>query len=291
MRLVLLTSLTMVAFAANSVLNRMALAGGSIDATSFAALRLASGAVALAVLCHVLRGAIALRGPGRVTGVLSLLVYLYGFSTAYDALDAGMGALILFGVVQITMFAGGLIAAEPTPPRRWTGAAVAFAGLAWLLWPGSGPDVSARHGLLMSLAGLGWGVYSLVGRNNGDPLQATAANFILATPPGIALAFLLPAGPAGMHASGEGILWAVISGVVMSGMGYALWYRVLPGLPSSVAAVAQLTVPVIATAGGILFLSETLTLPFVIASGVVLGGVAIAVLPLGRCLTRFSSGS
>ena len=278
MRLFLLTALTMTAFAANSVLNRMALAGGSIDAASFGSIRLIAGAVMLAGLCLVLRGGVRLGGTGRVMGVLALLVYMYGFSAAYTALDAGLGALILFGVVQITMFAGGLLAGEATPPRRWIGAALAFAGLAWLLWPGAGPQISVPHGLSMALAGVGWGLYSLTGRREPDALQATAANFILAAPLGVIVGLTLPAGAGGTHAGPEGIALAILAGAVTSGLGYALWYRVLPGLDSAVAAVAQLTVPVIAVAGGMVFLGESLGLQTVLASALVLGGVAISVL-------------
>jgi len=280
MRLFLLTCLTMTAFAANSVLNRMALAGGSIDAASFGSIRLIAGAVMLAGLCLVLRGGVRLGGTGRVMGVLALLVYMYGFSAAYTALDAGLGALILFGVVQITMFAGGLLAGEATPPRRWIGAALAFAGLAWLLWPGTGPQISVPHGLSMALAGVGWGLYSLTGRREPDALQATAANFILAAPLGVIVGLTLPAGAGGTHAGPEGIALAILAGAVTSGLGYALWYRVLPGLDSAVAAVAQLTVPVIAVAGGMIFLGESLGLQTVLASALVLGGVAISVLRL-----------
>jgi len=278
MRLFLLTCLTMTAFAANSVLNRMALAGGSIDAASFGSIRLIAGAVMLAGLCLVLRGGVRLGGTGRVMGVLALLVYMYGFSAAYTALDAGLGALILFGVVQITMFAGGLLAGEATPPRRWIGAALAFAGLAWLLWPGTGPQISVPHGLSMALAGVGWGLYSLTGRREPDALQATAANFILAAPLGVIVGLTLPAGAGGTHAGPEGIALAILAGAVTSGLGYALWYRVLPELDSAVAAVAQLTVPVIAVAGGMVFLGESLGLQTVLASALVLGGVAISVL-------------
>ncbi|SLN65926.1 EamA-like transporter family protein [Roseovarius litorisediminis] len=277
MRLFLLTALTMIAFAANSVLNRMALAGGGIDAISFGVIRLLAGALALAVLCLVLRGRLHLGGPGRLAGVVSLLVYLYGFSTAYRGLDAGLGALILFGVVQITMFAGGLIKAEPMPLRRWIGAALAFAGLVWLLWPGAGPKVSVMHGLLMALAGVGWGVYSLAGRLSRDGLMGTAANFILATPVGLLVGLMLPAGPTGVMIGAQGVVLAILSGAVTSGMGYALWYSVLPRLASSVAAVSQLTVPVIAMAGGMVFLGEALTWQFALASTLVLGGVAISV--------------
>lgn len=280
MRLFLLTALTMIAFAANSVLNRMALAGGSIDATSFGTIRLIAGAVMLAAICLFLRGGLHLKGPGRVAGVLALLVYMYAFSTAYTVLDAGLGALILFGVVQITMFAGGLVAREAMPARRWIGATLAFAGLAWLLWPGAGPQISVPHGLMMAAAGVGWGIYSLTGRLNTDALQATAANFILAAPLGLIIGFALPLGPQGTLLGTDGIILAIVSGAVTSGLGYALWYRVLPGLASSVAAVAQLTVPVIAMAGGMVFLGESLSLQFILASVLVLGGVAISVLPI-----------
>ncbi|MAU52722.1 MAG: EamA family transporter [Roseovarius sp.] len=278
MRLFLLTALTMIAFAANSVLNRMALAGGGIDAMSFGTIRLIAGAVMLGALSLALRGGVRLGGKGRIAGVAALLLYIYGFSTAYTVLDAGLGALILFGVVQITMFAGGLIAREAVPPRRALGAALAFAGLVWLLWPGAGPQVSLVHGLMMAAAGLGWGIYSLAGRRSTDALQGTAANFLLAAPAGLALGLALPS--EGVRLGAEGIALAVLSGAVTSGLGYALWYRILPDLPSSSAAVAQLTVPVIAMLGGVLLLGETLGLPLIGASLVVLGGVALSVVPL-----------
>ncbi|SLN28482.1 EamA-like transporter family protein [Roseovarius albus] len=277
MRLFLLTALTMLAFAANSVLNRMALAEDAIDAVSFGAVRLLAGAVMLAILCFALRDGLALRGPGRALGVVSLLLYIFGFSLAYDSLDAGLGALVLFGVVQITMFAGALVLRELVPPRRWLGAGLAFAGLAWLLWPGSGAEISPMHGGLMALAGFGWGLYSLNGRRGGDALQATAANFIWATPVGVVL-MLVTQGTQGIaDASNSGIWLAVLSGAVTSGMGYALWYSVLPKLPAAVAAVAQLTVPVIAMAGGMVLLSEALTWQFVVAAVLVLGGVVVSV--------------
>ncbi|MEI4231803.1 DMT family transporter [Roseovarius sp. D22-M7] len=290
MRVFLLTALTMIAFAANSVLNRMALAGGGIDAASFGSIRLIAGAVMLGVLCALLRGGLTLGGRGRVAGVLALLVYIYGFSAAYTVLDAGLGALILFGVVQITMFAGSLVAREAVPPRRWIGAALAFAGLVWLLWPGAGPRISVVHGLLMAAAGVGWGVYSLAGRRSTDALRGTAANFILAAPLGVLIGLALPTGAAGTVIGAQGVALAILSGAVTSGLGYALWYNVLPRLASSVAAVAQLTVPVIAMAGGMIFLGESLSLQFVAASVLVLGGVAISVLPLQGLISR-SSGS
>ena len=284
MRLLLLTALTMTAFAANSVLNRMALADGLADAGSFATLRLIAGALMLAALVWWRgrgwsrggRGARAMAGA-----VAALLLYLYAFSAAYARLDAGLGALILFGVVQVTMFAAGLLRAEPTPPRRWIGAALAFAGLAWLLWPAGGPQVSPVHGAAMAAAGLGWGLYSLAGHGATDALGATAANFVLAVPAGLAAwAGLMIADVVPMPSMvPAGAALAVLSGAVMSGLGYALWYTVLPRLPRAVAAVVQLTVPVIAMTGGAVLLAERPGLPALLAAALVLGGVGVSVLP------------
>jgi drug/metabolite transporter (DMT)-like permease len=281
MPLFLLTALTMLAFAANSVLTRVALVDGGIDAASFGVIRLLSGAVALAVLCLVTRGHLRLGGVGRVTGVLALLVYMYGFTAAYKSLDSGLGALILFGMVQITMFAGAVMTQEAISPRRWVGAGLAMAGLAWLLWPVGAAQVSLLHGGLMAVAGIAWGIYSLSGRGAVDALQSTAANFVWAAPVG-ALALIVPATQGALAADTSGIALAVVAGAVTSGMGYALWYTVLPQLMASSAAVAQLTVPVIAMAGGMALLGEALTLRFTLASVLVLGGVAIAVVPRVR---------
>ena len=287
MRLVLLTALVMIAFAANSVLNRMALVGREIDPQIFALWRLGSGAIALSVLVLLRDRRLSLAGPKRITGSLSLLLYMVAFSIAYVSLDAGVGALILFGGVQVTMFAGAVLAREAIPARRWLGAAVAFGGLAWLLWPTGTMALSPIHAVAMVLAALGWGIYSLAGRVSGEPLRATAANFLIATPICFAVMALLPVSPDAVPPTQWGLTLAVISGVVTSACGYALWYLVLPQLEASMAAVAQLTVPVIAMAGGMVFLGESLTLTFVVASVLVLGGVALS-LPQR---TRGSSGS
>ena len=275
MRLILLTALTMAAFAANSVLNRMAVAQGGIDPQSFALIRLAAGAAVLASLLALRRGAggdaIWPGWQGRSWGVFGLLLYLFAFSAAYTQLAAGTGALILFGAVQITMFAGALLAGDAVALRRWIGAGMAFAGLCLLV----APSVQAG-GLwpmaLMALAGGGWGIYSLVGRGARDALAATAWNFLLALP--IAFALWQVSGPAVIEARGAWL--AVASGAVSSGLGYALWYRLLPQLGAARAAVAQLTVPVIAAAGGLALIGEGLTLHFILAAGVVLAGVAVA---------------
>lgn len=275
MQLFPLTLLTMLAFAANSVLNRAAVGPGLIDPVSFAVLRLCAGAGVLGLLL-VLRRA-AGRGAwagwqGRAAGALSLLVYLFGFSLAYGALDAGTGALILFGMVQITMFAGALVLGEAVPARRWVGAGFAFAGLVYLLAPGSVPSGHPLQAALMAAAGIGWGVYSLSARGARDPLAATGWNFILAVPVALVLWALLPHG----GAETAGIVLAVVSGALTSGLGYALWYRVLPVLGPSRGAVAQLTVPIFAVAGGMAFLGEALTLRFTLAAVLLLGGVGWA---------------
>ncbi len=277
MRLFLLTALTMVAFAANSVLNRLALAGGEAGPASFALIRVATGAIALWLMVRAQGRPLPLVAPGRWTGVGALALYVLGFSFAYVTLDAGVGALILFGGVQITMFAGGLLGGERPPALRWIGAGLAVAGLGWLLWPGAAGAPDPLGAALMAAAALGWGIYSLAGRGAGDPLAATAANFVLVVPPALVLWLLLSDA-----ISPTGAVLATISGVVTSGLGYALWYSVLPSLLPSVAALAQLTVPVIALAGGIAFLGEALTLRFAIASVMVLGGVAIGVLARKR---------
>ncbi|MCB1335367.1 MAG: DMT family transporter [Roseivivax sp.] len=276
MHLFLLTALTMIAFAANSVLNRLALAGGGIDAVGFGAVRLAAGAAVLLLMARVLRGHIALGGPRRAVGVAALLLYIFGFSFAYRSLDAGLGALVLFGTVQITMIAGALICGERPGPLRWLGAALAFAGLVWLLAPAQGGVAAPGPLAAMVAAGVGWGLYSLAGRGAGDALMATAANFALATPMALLLALL--ARPEAVTPSAQGLALAVLSGAVTSGLGYALWYTVLPRLQTSVAAVAQLTVPAIAMAGGMVFLGENMTARFLLASALILGGVAMSAL-------------
>lgn len=281
MRLFILTVLTLIAFAANSILNRVALAGGDIDAVSFGVIRLCAGAAMLAVLVMIRDGRISISGgAGRAVGVASLLIYIFGFSLAYISLDAGLGALILFGLVQITMFAGSLLGGERPAPRRWIGAAVAFGGLVWLLWPGHATAPSLWHAGLMAIAGVAWGVYSLNGRGTSDALGATAANFVLSSLIALLAALLLylsfGAGPLG-DVTYFGIAMAVLAGAVTSGIGYSMWYSVLPQLRGSTAAVTQLTVPTIAIAGGAVLLAEPVSLRLVIAALLVLGGVLLAV--------------
>ena len=274
MRLFLLIFVVMVAFAANSLLNRAALETGLIGPSSFAALRLTSGALCLAMMLHLRSDGFALP-RFQPYGMLSLSLYVLGFSFAYVSLPAGLGALILFGGVQITMFAGSVILREPIPTRRWLGALIAFAGLCWLLWPVPGSAVYPGGAVLMVGAAVGWGLYSLIGRRSVDGLADTAGNFIYAVPLGVAVALILPDA-----ISAYGAFLAVVSGAVTSGLGYALWYSVLPKITAGVAAVAQLSVPVIALLGGALLLGEVISAAALGAAAVVLGGIALSTLPL-----------
>ncbi|MEM0948582.1 MAG: DMT family transporter [Pseudomonadota bacterium] len=274
MRLSALVALVMVAFAANSILNRMALAGDEAGPAAFAAIRLASGAMALVVLARLRGQPMSLLTPRRALTTAALTLYVLGFSFAYVSLDAGIGALILFGGVQVTMFAGALAMGDRPPWVRWLGMAIGLLGLAWLLAPGAGLNLPLAGTALMAAAAVGWGVYSLVGRGAVAPLGETAGSFLCAAP--LALLLWIGSGETqGVTASGWAL--AITSGVVTSGMGYALWYAVLPKLDASVAGLSQLTVPVIAVAAGVLLLGETLTLQAVLAGALVLGGVAFGI--------------
>ncbi|MDO8885130.1 MAG: DMT family transporter [Pseudotabrizicola sp.] len=265
------TALAMLAFAANSVLNRMAVGAGAMDPLAFAAVRVVAGAVMLALLVGLRGGAVWAGWRGRLPGVFGLVVYLVGFSVAYLALGAGVGALILFGAVQVTMFAGAVLSREVVPGRRWLGAGLAFAGLVGLVAPG-GAEVPVAGAVAMACAGFGWGIYSLAGRGATDALGATAWNFVLSVPVVIAVALLVGQ----MQMSVAGLWLAVLSGAVTSGLGYALWYRVVPELGAARAGVAQLTVPMLAALGGALVMGEAVGWRFWAASALILGGVALA---------------
>ncbi len=282
-RVFLLTTLTMIAFAANSLLNRAALVEGEAGAAAFAALRLLSGSVILVILVSARSGLPRLRSGKRVLAAGSLAIYMLGFSFAYVALDAGIGALILFGMVQLTMFGGAILLGERPVMSRWFGAVLALGGLAWLVWPGTSTAPSTGAVVLMIAAGLGWGLYSLVGRGATDPLGETAANFLCATPFAVLVWLVWPDG-----VTARGVVLAIVSGAITSGLGYALWYSILPRLDASAAALAQLTVPVIAVAGGVVLLSEPLTLRLLLASAVILGGVAFGILGQRRIGSKAS---
>ncbi|WP_376874279.1 DMT family transporter [Albirhodobacter sp. R86504] len=280
MRIFLLTALTMVAFAANSVLNRMAVSTAGLDPAYVSLLRLGSGAVVLLILTLMLRGAKALRVAPRIPliGMATLFLYVFGFSIASGLIDAGTGALTLFGSVQITMFAGALVMRERITRLRWIGAVLAFSGLFVLVAPigtqgASVAQLSTAGIAMMVIAGIGWGLYSLNGRRAHDPLALSALNFALATVPAL-IWFVVANAP--QQGEAWGIWPALASGAITSGLGYALWYQILPKLQASIAAVSQLTVPLLAAAGGALVLAETPDPRFWIASALVLGGIGLS---------------
>ena len=274
MRLFLLTTVTMLAFAANSVLNRAALApelgADRLEPWVFAAIRLLSGALCLLLLIGWRDKRFQIP-EFKFWGIASLSIYAVAFSMAYISLPTGIGALILFGVIQLVMFAGALIKKEHLSARKWMGASIAFTGLVWLLWPTQPVGIDPWGAALMLAAGIGWGVYSLLGRASLDALADSAANFFYTGLLAAAVLFLFPA-----QISLYGCVLAVASGAVTSGMGYALWYSVLPHLSTAVAGIAQLSVPVLAAFGGLVFLSEAVTWQFILASAVVLGGIGFA---------------
>ena len=273
LNLFLLTALAMIAFAANSVLGRMGLVETEIGAGSFALIRLISGALVLAAICLIQSKKIS----GSLGGGLSLLVYAGFFSYAYIALPAGIGAIILFAMVQITMLGWGLMRGETLSGLQWTGFFIAVAALIWLVSPGlDAPPLWAAA--MMALAGIGWGAYSLIGRSATDATAATTGNFVIASllvVPLLAGALFISPEPLPPL---DGIGLAVLSGAVTSGLGYVIWYRALIGLTATRAGIAQLSVPAIAAIGGVLFLSEPITLRFALATTAILGGVALAVL-------------
>lgn len=265
----------MCAFAANSILNRLAIDSGASDPAGFAIARVLSGALVLALLVWSRGGHLPMLNRRRIVGAGSLSLYMVGFSLAYQTLDAGLGALVLFGVVQITMFAITAITGIMPAGRQLAGAAVALGGLACVLWPSGAVQVDLAGTGLMIAAGIGWAMYTLAGRSEPDALEGTGANFIAALP---VTALALLAGGGGLQMTGTGFLLAAVSGGVTSGLGYALWYRALPQLAPTVAAVVQLSVPVIAILGGVVLLGESAGLRLIVGAALVLGGIALAVL-------------
>jgi drug/metabolite transporter (DMT)-like permease len=284
-RLLVLTTLALVAFAANSLLCRAALAHTGIDAATFTTVRLLSGAFVLGLLAwRRARPAPSVpsaagvpsarhQGAGDWASAAALFAYALGFSFAYVQLPAAAGALLLFGAVQATMIGWGLWKGERLRTLQAVGLVVACGGLAGLLLPGlSAPPLAGSA--LMVVAGVGWGVYSLRGRRAADPLRATAGNFLRAAPMAL-LASAWFAHSAALDAAGIG--YAIASGALASGLGYAIWYSALPSLKATTAATVQLCVPVLAAAGGIAFLGEPLTLRLVAASVAILGGIALVI--------------
>jgi drug/metabolite transporter (DMT)-like permease len=277
MRPALLTCAAMIAFAANSLLCRLALGPDLIDPASFATMRVVSGAITLSliVLLHRRRRS---DGGADWRSALMLFAYMVFFSFAYVSLSAGTGALILFGAVQLTMFIFALRGGERFTVLSWTGLTAAILGLIYLVLPGlSAPDPLGAA--LMTLAGVAWGLYSLLGKRAANPLDATRRNFLYSVPLVLAVSLLFLRD---LNVSATGLALAAVSGAIASGCGYVVWYAALPYLTAARASIVQLSVPVIAAFGGVVLLSEQMTLRLVLASVATLGGVAIVLVQKGR---------
>lgn len=270
-----MTASALVAFAANSLLARWALAGELIDPVSFTAIRLASGALALgAIVLAMTPRAEAGQSQGSWLAGFALFVYALGFSLAYLWLNTGMGALLLFATVQITMIGAALSRGDRLARGQWFGAGLALVGLVYLVFPGlEAPNPLGAA--LMTLAGVAWGLYTLRGKGARMPIKLTSGNFARSLP-WVAAAVLVAS--AWFHWSPAGVGLALVSGVVTSGLGYVIWYAALPALTTTQASVLQLLVPVLAAAAGAVALDEPVTLRLVLASLMILGGVAITVM-------------
>jgi len=271
-----LTALALMAFAANSVLCRLALDSGAIDPVSFTLVRLLGGSVAL-IMVHRFMGS---RGDsekgcnGSWGSGLALFVYAISFSLAYVSLSSGTGALILFGAVQITMLVLALKMGERMASYQWVGFALAVIGIVYLVSPGlESPDW--RSALLMMLSGVAWALYTIAGKAAMSPIEMTMGNFVRASVIALPVsAFAM----SGMSAESSGIILALVAGIVTSGLGYVMWYQALPKLETTQAAVLQLLVPLLASFGGVLFISEKLTMRLALASFLILGGVFLSVM-------------
>lgn len=271
-RTLLLTTVAMTAFAGNSLLCRAALRDTDIDAATFTSVRLVSGALMLWLVLSLRGNRVPLK-QGSWGSALALFAYAGAFSYAYGGLSAAMGALLLFGAVQATMISIGIFRGDRPRLLQWAGFVVAFAGLVGLLLPGlTAPPLFSS--LLMIGAGIAWGVYSLRAKGAGEPTAVTTGNFIRAVPMALVLS-LVTMTSATIDMAGMG--YAIASGAIASGLGYAIWYMALPLLQATSAATVQLSVPVIAAVGGVLLLSEPLTLRLVVAGIAILGGIAIVI--------------
>ena len=279
MKTTMLFLVALLAFAGNSIIARYALLDNSIDPASFIWLRIVSGALALWLLVAIVDRSLSAKAlqtrKGNWWGALTLSIYAIAFSFAYVVLETGFGALVLFAAVQLSMFGINLVQGASVRVREWLGSAIAFAGLAYLVAPSLQLPESWLSVVLMIIAGTAWGFYSIHGRGSATPLIDTTYNFnraiVVVT---VALMWFLP----DLHVTSKGVGLALLSGAVTSGLGYAVWYLVLPRLHVSTAAIGQLSVPLIATVGGIIVADETITSRLLIAALLIIGGILINVL-------------
>ncbi|TGM52483.1 DMT family transporter [Leptospira vanthielii] len=277
-RIILLTSFSLVAFAANSIFCRLALKGTNIDAATFTSIRLFSGAIALSFLTYATQKKMII--SGNWISAFMLFLYAACFSFAYISLPAATGALLLFGAVQITMIGYGFQIGETLDITKICGIILAFAGLIYLLMPGI-KSPSLVSSIFMLTAGVAWGIYSLRGTRSNNPTATTSGNFIRAIPFSIVLNIFMFDN---CNLDNDGILLAVLSGVLASGAGYAIWYSVLPIIKSTNASVLQLIVPVLASLGGVIIIDEPLTLRIIIASIMILFGISLVL--IGKLHTK-----
>lgn len=273
LRITGLTTLALVAFAGNSVLCRLALADGSIDAASFTTVRLVSGAIALLIILRATSRGTRPASYGSWMSAAMLFLYAACFSFAYISLDTGIGALILFGMVQATMLAGALLAGDRPTAAEWIGWLMAVAGFVYLVSPGLTAP-SPGGSVLMAIAGIGWGVYSLRGRKEPFALAGTTYNFIRSVP---MVLVVTAVSLQDLHLSTNGVVLAMLSGAITSGVGYAVWYTALRSITSMQAAMVQLSVPVLAAAGGVLLLAESVSLRLIVSGLLILGGIFLAI--------------
>ncbi|MGJ8655323.1 MAG: DMT family transporter [Akkermansiaceae bacterium] len=278
MKILLLTTLAMTAFAGNSLLCRLALDQNQnqdqagMDPASFTTIRLLSGALILWIIVHFKNS--SNKTAGNWLSALALFAYAACFSFAYVNLSTAMGALLLFGAVQATMIGHGIYSGERLRTQQITGLILALAGLTTLLWPGlSAPPLT--DSLIMFASGIAWAIYSLRGKGSANPTSTTARNFILSIPFTIILS-IITINQASINPLG--ITTAILSGAITSGLGYVLWYQVLPSLKSTTAATVQLSVPVIAAFAGVIFLQESITPRLTLASATILGGIALVII-------------
>lgn len=262
----------MIAFASNSLLNRLALGQDTIDAISYTTIRLISGAVMLLIIASAQRKSTKTGVRGSWLSAAFLFLYAITFSFAYLSLSTGTGALILFASVQVTMIVAALQSGERPNPLEWIGLILALGGLVYLMFPGLTAP-SPLGSALMTVAGVAWGFYTLRGRGSQNPLGDTAGNFVYSVP--MILVILLFSLKT-IHISSSGVMYAILSGALASGVGYAVWYRALRGLTTTRAATVQLSVPVIAAWSGVIFLAEQVSMRLLIAGILILGGIALA---------------
>jgi drug/metabolite transporter (DMT)-like permease len=277
-----LTVLALIAFAANSVLCRLALGDKTIDAASFTSVRLLSGAIILLLIIRLNQKKAIAPTKGSWAAGSMLFLYAIAFSYAYVTLDTATGALILFGSVQITIILLSLFSGNRLHWSEWLGVAIAFIGFVYLFLPDvTSPSITGF--VLMTVAGIAWGVYTLKGRGSQFPLTDTAYNFLRTVP--LVIVVLLLAYQE-IHYSTKGIALAMLSGALASGVGYSIWYAALRGLSTTQSAVVQLSVPIIAAFGGVMFVSEMITLRLSISATLILGGILLVILGRYYCVQR-----